>query len=172
MIALLHVSVFLPTVHASEIINVNDQYKVAFSDLTSPEVQIGDIIVVYVSPEQKTYLEVYETNPIMSKLGPVKTPTTEITTNFSFVRVGTTVAKNGTEPKRIIKSGEGPFSQVMAQAAAPMQPDKNQEVLNHLNDLLAKNKSLLEEMTQLKSQLAEAKERIDELKNFNNLLLD
>ena len=55
-----------------EIINVNYRYMTAFSDLSRPYVQSGDIVEIYNDGVFVTYLKVSETSTAISKLIPIK----------------------------------------------------------------------------------------------------
>lgn len=55
-----------------EIININQQYKIAFTDLNNRYLQIGDIVGIYKDGTCIFYLEVLASSSAISKLAPVK----------------------------------------------------------------------------------------------------
>ncbi|MCD4780876.1 MAG: hypothetical protein K8S27_10070 [Candidatus Omnitrophica bacterium] len=77
-----------------EIINVNYRYLTAFSDLSRPYVQPGDIVEIYSDGMFVTYLKVSETSTAISKLIPIKRKgpyKTQI--NFKKISIGFQVKK-------------------------------------------------------------------------------
>jgi len=54
-----------------EIININYDYKVAFTDISQVYLRPGDIVEVVHNGQLTTYLQVLETTSVVSKLGPV-----------------------------------------------------------------------------------------------------
>ncbi len=53
---------------SGEIININQQYKIAFTDLSNPELHVGDIVEVRDRGKFITYLKVSEVSNVISKL--------------------------------------------------------------------------------------------------------
>ena len=55
-----------------QIINVNQSYQIAFTDIGSPMLKPGEVVKVFVSSDEFVYMQVLESSPILSKLGPVQ----------------------------------------------------------------------------------------------------
>jgi len=57
---------------SGEIININHQFRVAFTDLGKDSLDVGDIVEVKTTEGRTVYLEVIETLSVLSKLAPVR----------------------------------------------------------------------------------------------------
>ncbi|MBI4308905.1 MAG: hypothetical protein HY591_01090 [Candidatus Omnitrophica bacterium] len=55
-----------------QIINVNQNYQIVFTDLGSHVLRQGDIVKVFFNGDDFIYLQVLESSTILSKLGPVQ----------------------------------------------------------------------------------------------------
>ena len=94
-----------------EIINVNQDYRIAFSDLNNSQLNVGEVVEIYKEDKFLTYLEVFESSNVISKLMPIETGTrfkTEVT--FDKINVGNRVVKIASG-KNIQDSNE-PFADV------------------------------------------------------------
>jgi len=78
----------------AEIINVNHQLKIAFTDMSNLYLGIGDIVKVYNKGKLLTHLKVVETSDSVSKLVPVQGKNIYTkSTDFSKINVGNTIMK-------------------------------------------------------------------------------
>jgi len=53
-----------------QIININQNYQIAFTDLGNSALKQGDIVKVSLSADDFVFMQVLESSPILSKLGP------------------------------------------------------------------------------------------------------
>ena len=67
-----------------EIINVNQEYEIAFTDLSSYHLKINDIVGIYRGNEVLTYLQVAESSSAISKLIPVNKDNEKFSTDIDF----------------------------------------------------------------------------------------
>ena len=88
-----------PFLHADtktigEIVNLTQQHQVAFTDLTSSQVAVGDIVEIFQGQEFLTYLEVVETSKAVSKLGYVQKSGLATSINgFNKISIGSKVVR-------------------------------------------------------------------------------
>lgn len=93
-----------PLVHArskirGEIINVNYEYKIAFTDIGSDALSIGDIVEVHMQSGATQFLQVIETTEVLSKI--VLRPSSDQDTQnrlFNRIGVGDIVLRVGKGP--------------------------------------------------------------------------
>lgn len=78
---------------AGEIININHQYKIAFTDISSDYLRKGDLVEIYADQNFVSYLEVAETSSAISKLIPPTQPGKSKGIDFSKIAVGNKVVK-------------------------------------------------------------------------------
>ncbi len=76
-----------------EIINVNHQYKIAFTDISSDYLHKGDLVEIYADENFVSYLEVSEASSAISKLIPPTQPGKSKGMDFSKIAVGNKVVK-------------------------------------------------------------------------------
>jgi len=77
-----------------QIININQNYQIAFTDLGNRILKQGDIVKVFINTDDFVYLQVLESSVILSKLGPSKTEGFQTNLNdFQRLAVGDTVTK-------------------------------------------------------------------------------
>lgn len=76
-----------------EIINVNHQYKIAFTDISSDYLRKGDLVEIYADGNFVSYLEVSEASGAISKLIPATQPGKSKGVDFSKIAVGNKVVK-------------------------------------------------------------------------------
>jgi len=140
-----------------QIININQNYKIAFTDLGSRFLSQGDVVKIYLNTDEFLYLQVLESSAILSKLGPSKVEGFQTNlNNFQRIAVGNEVVKvNHTQEKK--ESSE-----------------LNEKSKMRLNELIAKNQTQNEEhaapvqsnvketLTQLKVHLDNMRKLIDE----------
>ena len=85
---------------SGEIINVNYKYQIAFTDLSSRYLKVGDTVAVYDKNTLITHLKVSEASGAIAKLVPIRVNgpyQTKI--NFKTLKVGYTVKKVAREVK-------------------------------------------------------------------------
>lgn len=81
-----------------EIINVNYQYQIAFTDLNNTSLNVNDIVGLYKSGKLVGYLKVVDTTPVISKLVTIKNdPKYPAPKNFRDITIGTSVIKTSGE---------------------------------------------------------------------------
>ena len=83
----------LAKISRGEIININYQYKIAFTDLSNYSLSDGDIVEVLENNKAIDYLEVSEASDAISKLSPVQNNKNYSTKNFSAIKIGFTIIK-------------------------------------------------------------------------------
>lgn len=76
-----------------EIININHQYKIAFTDIGSEYLRKGDLVEIYTDGKFVSYLEVSEASGAISKLIPPTQQGKSKGADFSKVAVGNKVIK-------------------------------------------------------------------------------
>jgi hypothetical protein len=76
-----------------EIININHQYKIAFTDISSDYLRKGDLVEIYADGNFVSYLEVSEASGAISKLIPPTQPGKSKGADFSKIAVGNRVIK-------------------------------------------------------------------------------
>ena len=126
--------------NTGQIINVNQAYQVAFTDLGNQALRPGDIVQVYITTDDFVYMQVLESSVILSKLGVSQSDPYK--TNFkdlARITIGNAVAKV-TEPAPV--------------KASPPDVPKAVETSAPAND---------EEIQQLKTELGQARQKIKEL---------
>ncbi len=77
-----------------QIINVNQNYQIAFTDLGNATLKQGDVIKVMITSDEFVYMQVLESSSILSKLGPIQSE--NFKTNYKDlqrVSVGNAVMK-------------------------------------------------------------------------------
>ena len=177
-----------------KIINVNKKYKIAFTDMSSPHLKVGDIIEVYQNGQVATHLEVSETSSAISKLiSPKQTKKFPMRVKFQDLQIGNRVVKMRTikEKKKAARmssddesmfdgitpetdsSGHGLISvQNRQQAFDQFQRlSENYLVLtNNLAELLNEKRILDEKYARLREQNILTKATVTELESHNALL--
>jgi hypothetical protein len=181
-----------------EIININYQYEIAFTDLSDYHLQDGDIVEVRENNQFLTYLEVSSASEAISKLVPVQNEA-EYKTNipFSKVQVGSTIVKakdkafkvqgtynasmgvslpNTTNPSNNASTLKAPV-QSTYQGSAPsnnfQELSQNYMILsNNLARALNEKTTAEQESMQTKQELEIAINRIQELEAQTTLLKD
>jgi len=77
-----------------QIININQNYQIAFTDLGSRVLNQGDLVKVSLNADEFLYLQVLESSPILSKLGISKVEGFQTNINdFQRMTVGNEVVK-------------------------------------------------------------------------------
>jgi septal ring factor EnvC (AmiA/AmiB activator) len=90
-----------------QIININQSYQIAFTDLGNNVLKPGDIVKVSLNAEDFVYMQVMESSPILSKLGPSQLE--NFRTNlkdFESLAVGDEVVKVNQGQERVDHSME------------------------------------------------------------------
>ena len=135
---------------SGEIVNINAEYKIAFTDLVPQQISAGDVVEIYQANTFLTYLETVETTETVSKLGFVKKSGLATSTDgFNKITVGCRVVR-------------------LPQSALP----SFDAVLTKLNDTTEKNAQLQAAQTQLQKEIDSLKQQnaalFDRLKLLNN----
>jgi hypothetical protein len=143
-----------------QIININQSYQIAFTDLGNKELKQGDIVKVSVSADDFVYMQVLESSPILSKLGPSQLE--NFRTNlkdFQSMGVGNEVVRVNQPQERVYDSTAGASEAKEAVELSELQIQKLE------NDLaLAK-----EEIKRLEESNEESKVKLNELAAENQV---
>jgi hypothetical protein len=87
-----------------EIININYDYNIAFTDLTNSNLQKGDIVKILKDKKLITYLEVSDVSSAISKLIPIQKPREYATdVDFRSINIGNSVVKVTFQEKKIVE---------------------------------------------------------------------
>jgi len=93
------INIFAQEMPIGEIVNVNYQYKIAFTDLSNLELKEGDIVEIHKEGKLLTYMMVSKTSSAISKLVPIKKRGVfETKIEIDEITVGSTVRKVQLEP--------------------------------------------------------------------------
>ena len=138
-----------------EIINISQQYKVAFIDIGNEALAVGTIVEIQGNADTPIYLQVIEADTGLSKLGFVNSGEYKTdAANFEKIIVGNTV----TIVSQNVQNAEAPAaaqkvesSQKYGQLATELQDKERQvtELTKNLEDLQILNKSLKQENSRL-----------------------
>jgi hypothetical protein len=139
-----------------QIININRNFQIAFTDLGNKSLKHGDIVKVYLDSDGFVYMQVLESSAILTKLGISKVEGFQTSfKDFQRIAIGNTVAKvNG---KADPSSSQDSNPKAADEAAPQLHMQKMEQDLN-----LAK-----EQIQQLKEANAAAKARLSELTQLN-----
>jgi len=167
-----------------EIINISQQYKVAFIDIGNDSLSTGDVVEVSTNDNQPVYLQAVETNVGLSKLGFINTQEYRTdSSGFERIIVGNTVS---------IVSRNSPGADRQDPAVSSMQKtgsdqkyaqlvdnleEKEKEVddlKRGIQDLETLNRSLKKDNSQLflekHIQEEERGQRLQEINNLNSVI--
>ena len=156
--------VFLPlSLHAQntdpssgEIININQKYQVAFTDLGGQSLKKGDIVKVFLNSKEFIYLQVLEASSILSKLGPVLSENFKTNLkDFQRLAVGNAVEKVKPVSEEIKEKPE----ENIYQPLAVVESQPKETVLSNQDNF-----------DEVQTRLNEAKKEIDSLKESNSSL--
>lgn len=126
-----------------QIININQNYQIAFTDLGSRVLKQGDIVKVFINTDDFVYMQVIESSVILSKLGPSKVDGYQTNlSDFHRLAVGNVVSKVNTSQE----AANNPV-----EAALPVPGNKDTEASYQL------------QIQKLEEELARAKEQIRNL---------
>ena len=141
---------------AGQIINVNQSYQIAFTDLGSAVLKQGDVVKVSLGNDEFVYMQVLEVSSILSKLGPVQSE--DFKTNYKDLQriaVGNAVSKAARVPEKSV----GPIQEpVVAKTVAP--PAVNDAEMARLQKELMESKMAISRLAEanknLQSQISNA----------------
>ena len=142
-----------------QIINVNQSYQIAFTDLGNSTLKRGDIVKVSLNSDEFVYMQVLESSAILSKLGVSQQE--GFKTNFKDllrISVGNAVAKVVAAPVTVLPAVSEPQSIVEPPPiAAPVEPAPNaadvQRLEQKLNEARTQLQRLAESNEVLKSKI-------------------
>jgi len=146
-----------------EIINVNHQYRIAFTDVSSHYLRVTDIVEVYAEGNFLGYLEVAETSGIISKLIPVRQKVnfkTDI--NFPKVAVGNRVVK--IMPSDATRADVSPGNLFPIPDRRTSGDEKSSDAIERMEK---EKKKLQDDYTDLLKKLEISFKRIEELEAEN-----
>ena len=135
-----------------QVINVNQNYQIVFTDLGSHVLKRGDIVKVFFNGDDFIYMQVLESSAILSKLGPVQSDSYK--TNFKDLQrlsVGNTVAKVSEAPKA--SNNPGNAGEVKSTVDAASHETEIQRLEKELNEARMEIKRLEEANDVFKSQI-------------------
>jgi len=140
-----------------EIINVSYDYKIAFTDLSQNQLNIGDVVEVFNGRQFTTYLQVLETSSVVSKLGSVESNiSSDFHTDFDKISIGNTVIKRSDIPSQKQAADQVQKSIQTSPASAPASNKTAQELqdaLERVDDLNKLNRELEEKIKRSDAQL-------------------
>ena len=161
-----------------QLININQNYQIAFTDLGSRVLKQGDIVKVFINTDDFVYLEVIESSAILSKLGVSRADGFQTNLNdFQRLTVGDTVSLASTVQGNIdnsagaipeSKDNEGSSLQLQIQR---LEHDlaKAKEQVRLLQESNEKSKSTLNELiaqAQVKKEESVPQEQTDSSKEI------
>jgi hypothetical protein len=139
-----------------QIININRNFQIAFTDLGSRVLKPGDLVKVYLSADEFVYLQVLESSVILSKLGASKVEGFQTNlTDFQRMAIGNAVSKVTAGQSK----GDNSDIKNSEDTASLLQMQKMEQALN-----LAK-----EQIKQLKEVNEASKAKLDELTALNQV---
>lgn len=124
-----------------EIINVNYDYQVAFTDLLKGQVEAGDVVEVWSDGKFLTYLEVIETSSVLTKMG--------------FVN------------RKGIQTEEESFKQL--KIGNPVKAFQQGQALESMNAVISQLSELQVQYDALNKEVGQKDQQILDLKNKNGL---
>jgi len=166
---------------SGQIININQNYQIAFTDLGNRVLNQGDIVKVSLNTDEFLYLQVLESSAILTKLGPSKAEGFQTNLNdFQRMAVGNEVVKvnqtqekvdnsaaNVSETDNTVKLSQLQVKKLedalsLAKEEIKRLEQSNEESKAKLNELAAENQANGEESVQAKQ--AADKQILDQLK--------
>lgn len=149
---IIFVSVFQAPLWAEDtgqVINVNQNFKIAFTDLGNRVLKPNDIVKVFISQDEFLYMKVMECSPILSKLGTVQEGAFKtILQDMPRISVGNVVVK------LTAASQEEAASEFRIESKAVVEPAPQPDI----------------DRQKLEQELAEARSEIKNLKETNAAL--
>jgi len=113
-----------------QIININQNYQIAFTDLGNRILSPGDIVKVTLGPDEFVYLQVIESSAILSKLGVSKTQGFSTNLNdFQRLAVGDVVIKAPAAGSAQPDNSTVIATKSPADTSSPLQVEKLEEDL-------------------------------------------
>lgn len=135
---------------SGQIINVNQNFKIAFTDLGSRVLKPNDIVKVFITRDEFLYMKVIECSPILSKLGTVQEDAFKTNLqDMPRISVGNLVVKLTAASREEALPSESRIETKIAAEPVP-QPDPDRQ--------------------KLEKELAEARVEIKNLKEINAAL--
>ncbi len=116
---------------SGQIINVNQNFKIAFTDLGNRVLKPNDIVKVFISRDEFLYMKVMECSPILSKLGTIQEGAFKtILQDMPRISVGNVVVKLTAASQEEAASSESRIESKAVVEPAP-QPDIDRQKLEH-----------------------------------------
>jgi hypothetical protein len=133
---------------SGQVININQNYQIAFTDLGNRVLKQGDIVKVFINTDEFVYMQVVESSVILSKLAPSKADGFQTNlSDFQRIAVGNVVSK--------VSATQGVVDNSVGVAAPPVTENKDTGVSSQL------------QIQKLEEELAQAKEQIRLLEESN-----
>ncbi len=171
-----------------EIININYQYKIAFTDLSDFHLDSGDIVEIYDGLNLLTHLKVSETTSVLSKLIAIDNGQFKTEIPFTDIKIGNRVVKSSSGTT--INTAPMPSNTTQLPSSEPAKPanygtyssgsdlqqkydrlNENYIILsNNLAKMLTEKNLSDNENSQLKQELEAAIIRIKELEENNSAI--
>lgn len=128
---------------SGQIINVNQDYQIAFTDLGSSVLRQGDVVKVFLTADDFIYMQVVESSSILSKLGPVQLEQyktsyrdlNRLAVGNSVKKIDPAVEKTAPPAPAVKAAAAAPVTPVQAQPAPPAVVDNSQELQRLSKDL-------------------------------------
>jgi len=168
IIFFLPASVFAQKKIKGEIININYKYKIAFTDIGSDSLSVGDIVEVRMRTEHNLSLQVIETTNVLSTLAPRTPSKKNLSDNlFDTIKVGDIVIKVGKGPSPDIKKYSSQLRHAKEQTKKPtfketLLEDKNESLV--VKEPVLNYDHLDEDCQGLKAQLQESEKQKEQFK--------
>lgn len=146
-----------------EILNVNFQLNVAFTDLASPDLNKGEQVEVVINDRSSVCLDVLEVSNNISKLIPGSCPQwPESKKNFNKIKIGDVVLQLSAEDDR---SGDGQ-PQTLQEDSNTQTKEDTTRLTEEIHRLAAANKALESKQVKMSQDLKQALKKIDDLKRM------
>ena len=155
-LCLTYQSLHADTKTIGEIVNVSPQHQVAFADLTSSQLAVGDVVEIFQGEEFLTYLEVIEASPEISKLGYVKKAGLA-TSLDGFKKISV-----GVKAIRLPQGSDASFDALLTQIYN--LKEKNSQLTNSLNAKTQEFQEVQKQSDQAQQKLKLLKEKFTALK--------
>jgi len=136
-----------------EIININYQYLIAFTNLNKDILEVGEILSILEEGQETTIVEVIETSEIMSRLGPIQDDPGM--TDFKKINIGNIVMKEPSVHFRKEdvspspnKEREGMKRQVSIETQLDTMVEHNKRLVQYLDGLIQERNTLEKDFQQ------------------------
>ncbi len=138
---------------SGQIININQSFKIAFTDLGSRVLKPNDIVKVFISPDEFLYMKVLECSPILSKLGPVQEEDFKtILQDLPRISVGNPVVKITASSQEETAPAVNLESKIMLEPP-PKRDTQNQKLERELMEARTEIKNLKETNAALEAKI-------------------